>query len=81
MLSAINIEPTSIRAHDHPDHPKVALLFLTTGAIHNEPIWRAFFEASGTTNPVVIHHVLSCFSKTLIQEALQHRKFIHRRQS
>eukprot|EP00210_Caulerpa_lentillifera_P003233 g3087.t2 len=27
--------------------PKVAMLFLSTNPLHNEPIWRAFFEAAG----------------------------------
>lgn len=26
---------------------QVALLFLANGKLHNEPVWRAFFEAAG----------------------------------
>ena len=27
--------------------PKIALLFLSVGELHNEPVWRAFFEIAG----------------------------------
>lgn len=29
------------------EHPKVALMFLTKGAIHTEPVWRQFLENAG----------------------------------
>eukprot|EP01025_Chloroclados_australasicus_P018726 TRINITY_DN1995_c0_g2_i3.p1 TRINITY_DN1995_c0_g2~~TRINITY_DN1995_c0_g2_i3.p1 ORF type:complete len:915 (-),score=66.80 TRINITY_DN1995_c0_g2_i3:1189-3741(-) len=32
---------------DDSQIPKVAFMFITKGVIHNEPSWRAFFEAAG----------------------------------
>lgn len=48
------VEPGKQESMSPPDHfelerppQKIALLFLSLGELHNEPVWRAFFEVAG----------------------------------
>jgi hypothetical protein len=45
-----------------PEHqmPRVALLFLTRGAMPHQPAWRAFFHAAGRHTQGAAHRVCDC---------------------
>lgn len=56
------------------DAPKVALMFLSLGEIHNEPAWRAFFEAAGT--PLLQYGLqFSCAGRLKFRFELPNRPF------
>lgn len=42
-----NSKPVQNTCAEANKNPKVALMFLSVERLHNEPVWRAFFEAAG----------------------------------